>query len=72
MNVKVMVKTRSPNPRIESFGDNNLLVYVSAEAEHNEANVELIKMLSKYYGVPWQRIKIKSGLTDKNKLVEVN
>lgn len=71
MNVKVMVKSRSPNPRIESFGDNNLLVYVSAEAEKNEANLELIQMLSKYYGVPFQRIRIKAGLTSKNKLVEV-
>ena len=67
-----MVKPRSPNPRIESFGDNNLLVYVSSEAENNEASVELIQLLSKYYGVPWKNIKIKSGLTNKNKLVEVN
>lgn len=66
-----MVKTGSPNPRIESFGDNNLLVYVSSQAENNEANLELIQMLSKYYGVPFQRIKIKLGLTSKNKLVEV-
>lgn len=66
-----MVKPRSPNPRIESFGDNNLLVYVSSEAENNEANIELIQMLSKYYGVPWKNIKIKSGLTNKNKLIEV-
>lgn len=72
MIVKVMVKTNSPNPRVESFGDNNLLVYVSSEAEHNEANVELIKLLSRHYGVPYQNIKIKSGLTNKNKLVEVN
>lgn len=66
-----MVKTNSSNPRIESFGDNNLLVYVSSPPEHNAANLELIKMLSRYYGVPFQRIKIKLGLTSMNKLVEI-
>lgn len=71
MLVKVMVKPQSSNPRIESFGDNNLLVYVSSEAENNQANIEVVKLLSKHYGVPWQNIKIKSGLTSKNKLIEV-
>ena len=66
-----MVKPHSSNPHIEDFGGNNLLVYVSSEAENNEANVELIQMLSKYFGVPWKNIKIKSGLTNKNKLIEV-
>jgi hypothetical protein len=72
MNVKVMVKANSPNPHIEDFGGGNLLVYVSSEAENNEANMELISMLSKHFGVPWKNIKIKAGLTNKNKLVEVN
>lgn len=94
MNIKVMVKTNSPNPRIEALGkkfsllsddcratkeknhecknfSNNFLIYVSAEPEHNEANIEVIKMLSKYFGVPWKNIKIKAGLTNKNKLIEI-
>lgn len=66
-----MVKPNSPNPRIESFGDNNLLIYVSSEPENNEANIEVISLLSKHYGVPWKNIKIKSGLTSKNKLIEI-
>jgi uncharacterized protein YggU (UPF0235/DUF167 family) len=71
MIIKVMVKARSPNPRIEDFGGNNLLVYVSSEPENNEANIEVIKLLSRHYGVPYTKIKIKSGLTSKNKLIEV-
>ena len=71
MIVRVMVKPNSPNPRIEDFGGNNLLVYLSSEPEHNEANIELIGMLAKQYGVPWKNVKIKSGMTSKNKLVEV-
>ena len=71
MIVKVMVKPNSPNPRIEDFGGGNFLIYVSSEPENNEANLEVIAMLSKHFGVPWKNIKIKSGLTNKNKLIEV-
>jgi len=71
MFVKVMVKPRSSNPRIEDFGGGNLLIYVSAEPENNEANIEVISMLSKHFGVPWKNIKIKAGLTNKNKLIEI-
>lgn len=71
MIVKVMVKPKSSNPRIEDFGGNNLLIYVSAEPENNEANLEVISLLSKHYGVSWKNIKIKSGLTNKNKLIEI-
>ena len=71
MNIKVMVKSKSPNPRVEDFGGGNYLIYVSAEPENNEANMEVISLLSKHFGVPWKNIKIKSGLTNKNKLIEV-
>ncbi len=71
MNIKVMVKANSPHPKIEDFGGGNYLIYVSAPAEDNEANIEVIQMLSKHFGVPWKNIKIKSGLTSKNKLIEV-
>jgi uncharacterized protein YggU (UPF0235/DUF167 family) len=71
MIIRVMVKPHSPNPRIEDFGGNNLLVYLLADPEKNEANIELIQMLAKHYGVPWKNIKIKSGMTSKNKLIEV-
>ncbi len=66
-----MVKSKSPNPRVEDFGGGNYLIYVSAEPENNEANMEVISLLSKHFGVPWKNIKIKSGLTNKNKLIEV-
>ena len=71
MIIKIMVKPNSPNPRIEKMSSDRFLVYVSSEAENNQANIELIQMLSKHYGVPWKNIRIKSGLTSKNKLVEV-
>ena len=38
---------------------------------HNKANVELINMLSKYFCVPALHIKIKSGLTSREKILEI-
>ena len=67
-----MVKANSSNPHIEDFGGGNFLIYVSSAPENNEANMEVISMLSKHFGVPWKNIKIKSGLTSKNKLIEIN
>ncbi len=72
MLLRVLVKPNSPNPKIEDFGGGNYLVYVSSSAENNEANIEVIQMFSRYFGVHWKNIKIKSGLTSKNKLIEVN
>lgn len=71
MNITVKVKTRSPKPRIESFGGNRYLAYVSAEPENNEANLELVKMLSKYFGVPPANVRIKFGKSGDEKLVEI-
>ena len=71
MKIRVTVKPRSPNPRIEDLGDGKLLIYVSAEPENNEANKEVISMLAKHFGVHWKNIKIKSGFTSKNKLIEI-
>jgi uncharacterized protein YggU (UPF0235/DUF167 family) len=71
MNIIVKVKTKSTNPRIESFGNNRYLVYLASEPKNNEANIELIKMLSKHFGTPAGKIKIKHGFSGDEKLVEV-
>jgi len=71
MNIKVMVKPHSPNPRVEDFGGGNYLIYVSSEPENNEANIEVISLLSKHFGVSYKNIHIKSGLNSKNKLIEI-
>lgn len=71
MNINVRVKTKSSKQEIVKFGDNRYLVYLREEPENNKANIELIGMLSKYFGVPVGRIKIKFGLTGSDKLIEV-
>lgn len=71
MKVYVKVKTNSKEQKIEDFGDFRYLVYLKSRPENNEANLELIKAISKHLGVPSTHIKIKFGFTSENKILEV-
>jgi len=71
MKIKVKVKPNSSISCFEELGEGSYLVYLKSAPKNNKANIELIKMLSKHFCVPVGRIKIKSGLTSRNKIVEV-
>jgi len=44
------------------------LVYLKEKAENNKANIELLKLMKKYFN---REVKIKSGLKSRNKILEV-
>jgi hypothetical protein len=71
MIIRVKVKPSSSKQKIESFGDNKYLIYLTSEPENNKANIELINLLSKYFKIPYTHIKIKFGLSNKEKIVEI-
>lgn len=72
MLINVKVKPSSSKQEIVNFGNNRYLIYLTEPAENNKANIELINLLSKYFGTPFSRIKIKAGLTNNEKLIEVS
>jgi len=72
MIIRVRVKPNCNEESIESFGNNMYLIRLTEPAEDNEANIELIRMLSKHFGVPYKNIIIKSGLIGRDKIIEVN
>lgn len=72
MILKIKVKPNSSDFKIEDLGDNNYFVKLKSPAEDNKANRELVKNLSKYLRISFDKIKIKFGLKGKNKLVEVS
>ena len=55
-----------------TFGDNRFLIYLKEEPENNKANIELINLLSKYFGIPHTRIRIKIGANSSDKLIELS
>ena len=71
MKFQVRVKPNSTEQKIEDFGDNRYLVYVEGAAENNEANIELLNLMAKHLGVPATKLKIVSGLANKDKTIEI-
>jgi len=71
MLVSVKVKPNSKRPRIEQDAAGALTVYLKSPPVEGKANEELIVRLAERYGVPKSRVRIKSGASSKNKLVEI-
>jgi uncharacterized protein (TIGR00251 family) len=71
MKVHVKVKPNSSKQEIVEFGNYRYLIYLKSPAEDNEANIELIKMLSKHFGVIPKNIKIIFGATGRDKILEI-
>ncbi|HOW37125.1 MAG TPA: DUF167 domain-containing protein [Candidatus Pacearchaeota archaeon] len=67
--IKIKVKPNSGKQEvIETENSDGYLVNLKSAPENNKANLELIKVLERHFK---KKIKIKSGFTSKNKLIEV-
>lgn len=67
----VKVKPNSKQQSIEEQPDGSLTVHLKSPPVDGKANQELIVLLAKKLKVPKSAIAIKSGLSSKNKLVEI-
>lgn len=68
---KIKVKPNSGKQGVEKEKEGkkqDYLVYVKSPAENNKANIEVIKLLEKHFK---KSVKIKSGFTSRNKIVEI-
>ncbi|MEA5573324.1 DUF167 domain-containing protein [Calothrix sp. UHCC 0171] len=71
MQIRVKVKPNSKIPRIIEEDNNNLTIYLKSPPVDGKANQELIQVLAKKFNVPKSSITIKSGLSSRQKLVEI-
>ena len=71
MKIQVKVKPNSKQQKIEEGDDGSLVVYLKSPPIDGQANQELIKLLAKRFQVSKSNISIKSGLSSRNKLVEL-
>ena len=69
--LKVKVKPNSKQQSIEEETDGSLKIYLKSLPIDGKANQELIKLLAKKFNVKKSEITIKSGLSSKNKLIEL-
>ncbi|MDP3992539.1 MAG: DUF167 domain-containing protein [Nanoarchaeota archaeon] len=67
MKIKVRVKPNSGKQEIVKT-EEGYSIYLKSVPEKNRANIELIKMLEKHFK---KNARIKSGLTSKNKIIEI-
>ena len=68
MRYSVKVKPNARETKIVDSKINEMTVQIAAPPDKNKANIELIKFLSKHFK---KKVKIVSGLTNRNKIVEV-
>ncbi|MDB9476686.1 DUF167 domain-containing protein [Dolichospermum circinale] len=68
----VKVKPNSQQQKIEELADGSLNVHLKSPPIDGKANEELIKLLAKKFDVPKSSITIKSGVTSRKKLIEID
>jgi len=72
MQKKVKVKPNSKQQKIAEQPDGTLTVYLKSPPVDGKANEELIKLLADKFNVPKSWITIKSGLSSRQKLIEID
>lgn len=70
MNIQVKVTPNSRNAEVIQKGA-LLLVKVKELPKEGKANAAVIKAVAKYYGVPPGCVRIVSGHTSRNKIIEI-
>jgi hypothetical protein len=71
MKYNIRVIPRSSKNIITEMPDKTLKIKLTAAPVDNEANKKLINLLSEHFDISKSKIKIVSGLTSKNKIVEI-
>ncbi|NJM23668.1 MAG: DUF167 domain-containing protein [Richelia sp. SM1_7_0] len=72
MQIRVKVKPNSQIPKIIEAEDSSLTIYLKSPPIDGKANQELIKVLAERFNVPKSSVTIKSGLSSRQKVVEID
>ena len=70
MKIKVRVNPHSSRDEVMKTSD-GYVVRVKAQPKEGKANVAVIKLLAEYFGVTKSSVRITSGLSGRNKIVEI-
>ncbi|MEX0877254.1 MAG: DUF167 family protein [Candidatus Spechtbacterales bacterium] len=71
MKISVRVRVGSSVTKIEKIEEGSFLAYIKARPEKGKANKALAAALGEYFNIPPSSIRIISGQTSKNKIVEL-
>ena len=71
MKISIKVIPSAKVEQIQPALDGSLKVWLRARPKEGEANKALVKLLSKHFDVPKTSINIATGLTSRNKIVDI-
>ncbi|MGI6423030.1 MAG: DUF167 domain-containing protein [Candidatus Dojkabacteria bacterium] len=69
--IEVVVKTNSFKSEISHLGKHKYLAFLRSKPHDNNANLELIELLSEYFQCPKSFIEIKKGIRSRTKLIDI-
>lgn len=72
MKIFVKAKPNSKNESVKKLSENSVEVCVKEPPVKGKANVAIIMALAKHFKVPFSAVKIISGHTSRQKIVEIN
>jgi uncharacterized protein (TIGR00251 family) len=72
MQKRVKVKPNSKHQSIKEKPDGSFTVHLKSPPVDGKANEELIKILAKRFDVSKSKLIIKSGLSSRQKLIEID
>jgi len=70
LKIRIRVAPRSSRDEVVKTGD-DYLVRVKAQPKEGKANEAVIKLLAEYFEVTRSSVRITSGLSGRNKIVEI-
>ena len=71
MKISVKVKLRAKTERVEKIDDRHFSVFVNAMPVDGRANLAVVRALADYFDVAPSNVQIISGMTSKQKVVEI-
>jgi len=71
LKVFVKVKPGAKIDRVEKIDDTHFNIWVKCPAKEGRANENVIKLLAEFFNLPKSRVKIISGHSSKNKVIEI-
>ncbi len=72
MKISIKAKPNSREEKVERISDNNYIVAVCELPVKGRANLAVIKALAKHFKVNPYEVKIVSGFSSGNKIIEIS
>lgn len=72
MKLFVKVKPSAKEEKLETISENQVAIWVKEPPVEGRANEAVIRVLADHFRVPRLSVKIISGRTSKNKIIEIN